>query len=313
MRRVIEVPSEVRAKALALGGPGQRWLAGLAEVIEGLERDWDLTVGATLRGGSEAYVAEATTGDGEPAILKLALPGEWVSHEIETLLHARGRGYVRLLRHDESRQAMLLERLGPRLSELGLPVRAQLEIICSTLRRSWAMPAVQAFQSGANKAASLAEFISATWHELDEPCAGTVVERACSFADARRLEFDPATAVLVHGDAHADNTLRALDDETASDGPFKLVDPDGLFAEPACDLAVPMREYSRELLEARDTLRAARERCALLSSLTGADPRAIWEWGYMERASTGLLALRVGSEQVGRDMLAVAEALVSLD
>lgn len=112
MRRVIEVPSEVRAKALALGGPGQRWLAGLAEVIEGLERDWDLTVGATLRGGSEAYVAEATTGDGEPAILKLALPGEWVSHEIETLLHARGRGYVRLLRHDESRQAMLLERLG---------------------------------------------------------------------------------------------------------------------------------------------------------------------------------------------------------
>jgi hypothetical protein len=74
-----------------------------------------------------------------------------------------------------------------------------------------------------------------------------------------------------------------------------------------------MREYSRQLLEARDTLRAARERCALLSSLTGADPRAIWEWGSIERVSTRLLALRVGSEKVGGDMLAVAEALVSFD
>ena len=208
---------------------------------------------------------------------------------------------------------MLLERLGPRLAELGLPVGAQLEIICSTLRRSWAIAPVQSFQSGADRAASLAEFISATWQELDQPCSGAVVERARSFAEARRLAFDSATSVLVHGDAHAENTLRVLDDGTASDVPFKLVDPDGLFAEPACDLAVPMREYSRELLEARDTLRAARERCALLSRLTGVDPRAIWEWGSIERVSTGLFVLRVGSEQVGRDMLAVAEALISLD
>ena len=208
---------------------------------------------------------------------------------------------------------MLLERLGPRLAELGLPVGAQLEIICSTLRRSWAISPVQSFQSGADKAGWLAEFISATWQELDEPCTGAVVERARSFADARRREFDPTTAVLVHGDMlYAQNTLRVLDDGTASDAPFKLVDPDGLFAEPACDLAVPMREYSRELLDARDTLRAARERCALLSRLTGVDQRAIWEWGFIERVSTGLLALRVGSEQVGSDMLAVAEALVSL-
>ena len=207
---------------------------------------------------------------------------------------------------------MLLERLGPRLAELGLPVGAQLEIICSTLRRSWEISPVQSFQSGLDKAASLAEFIAATWQELDEPCSGAVVESACSFADARRREFDPTTAVLVHGDAHAENTLRVLDDGTASDAPFKLVDPDGLFAEPACDLAVPMREYSRELLDARDTLRAARERCALLTRLTGVDQRAIWEWGFIERVSTGLLALRVGSEQVGSDMLAVAEALVSL-
>jgi len=35
------------------------------------------------------------------------------------------------------------------------------------------------------------------------------------------------------------------------------------------DLAVPMREYSHELLAAGDTVRATHERCAFLSRLTG--------------------------------------------
>jgi streptomycin 6-kinase len=89
------------------------------------------------------------------------------------------------------------------------------------------------------------------------------------------------------------------------------VDPDGLFAERACDLAVPMREYSRELLDAADPAAAARERCAYLSRLTAVEPRAIWEWGFMERVSTGLLCLRIGLEPIGREMLTVAEKVAS--
>jgi len=117
--------------------------------------------------------------------------------------------------------------------------------------------------------------------------------------------------VLVHGDVHRFNTLMVLEDAPLEGARFKLVDPDGLFAEPECDLAVPMREYSRELLDAADTVRAARAHCAYLSRLTAVDPRAIWEWGFMERVSTGLLALRVGLEEPGREMPAVADALAS--
>ena len=311
-RRVIDVPVEVRRKAEARGEPGRRWLGALADVVAGLERDWDVMVGSSLPGGSDAYVAKATTSDGERAILKLALPGDEVSHQIETLLHAGGRGYVRLLRHDESRQAMLQERLGTPLAELRLPVRAQLDVICSTLRRAWEVAPEPSFQSGADKAGWLAGFISATWDELDRPCGEEVVERALSFAEARRRAFDPDAAVLVHGDAHGANTLLVPGSTTLGEAQFKLVDPDGLFAEPACDLAVPMREYSRELLDARDPRDAARERCAHLSRLTAVEPHAIWEWGFVERVSTGLLALRVGREQLGTEMLAVAEALQAL-
>lgn len=289
---MIEVPAEVRQKAAAGGAEGARWLRGLDAAIRSLERDWDIVAGSALHGGSDAYVAEATTRDGARAVLKLALPGEWASHQIETLLLAGGRGYVRLIEHDHARQAMLLERLGPSLAELGLPVRAQIEILCATLRRAWSVAPDRRFQTGAEKARALARFIAATWRALGEPCSERVVERPLSYAAARAAAFDPAGAVLVHGDAHGANTLRV----PGHAAEFKLIDPDGLFAEPACDLAVPMREWGGDL----------RERCAHLSRLTGADPRAIWEWGFVERVSTGLLALDVGREQLGRDMLAVA-------
>jgi streptomycin 6-kinase len=70
-----------------------------------------------------------------------------------------------------------------------------------------------------------------------------------------------------------------------------------------------MREHGRELLDAPDALTAARDRCDYLARACGVDARAIWEWGVMERVSTGLLALRTGRGRLGAEMLAVATAL----
>ena len=308
--RVIDVPAEVRGKALAVGDRGRRWLEDLADVVAGLERDWNVVVGATLRGGSDAFVAEAVTADGRATVLKVALPWNAASHQIDTLLRAGGRGYTLLLRHDVGRQAMLQERLGAPLATLGLPVAVQLQVICATLQQAWAVEPDPSFRSGADHVAWLADFIAATWRQLGSPCPERVVDLALSFAEERRRAFDPGAAVLVHGDAHAWNTLLDLERPESGAPRFKLIDPDGLFAEPACDLAVPMREFSDELLAAPDPLRAAKERCAFLSHLTGVDPQAIWAWGYIERVSTGLLAMRAGLEQIGADMLAVAAAIV---
>jgi streptomycin 6-kinase len=71
------------------------------------------------------------------------------------------------------------------------------------------------------------------------------------------------------------------------------------------DLAIPMREWSSELLEG-DPAWLGWQRSRLLGHLTGVDAQAIWHWGFIERVSTGLLAMRVGTEDVGRRMLEVA-------
>jgi streptomycin 6-kinase len=202
----------------------------------------------------------------------------------------------------------LQERLGESLDQLNLPVQSQIEGICETLLPAWTAPPDPGFISGTEKAHALADFISTTWEALNRPCSHRVIKLALSYAQSRAAAFDPSQAVLAHGDAHASNTLQVR----AQDGGerFRFVDPDGLFAERACDLAVPMRGWSQELL-AGNTSSLGQRRCALLSDLTGVEAQPIWEWGFIERVSTGLLALHVGRTDLGDEMLAVAERFVT--
>jgi streptomycin 6-kinase len=109
--------------------------------------------------------------------------------------------------------------------------------------------------------------------------------------------------VLAHGDPHPGNAL-----QVPGGGPrrFKFVDPDGLLIERAYDLGVLMREWTPELL-AGDPYALGMWRCRRLAELTGVDAEAIWQWGFMEITSSGLLCTRLGWED-GREMLAAAEA-----
>jgi streptomycin 6-kinase len=204
-----------------------------------------------------------------------------------------GAGCARLLAADEGRGAMLLERLGPSLADLGVPYRDRLEILTDLARQVW-RPVDAALPSGADKARWLAGFIRSHRSRV----SARVLAHALACAARRAAAHDDATAVLNHGDVHQWNALRA------AGGGFKLVDPDGLRAEPEYDLGVLMREDPAELL-AGDPW----ERAYWLAGRTGTDPVAIWEWGVVERVSTGLIATAIGLEPVGSQMLAAAEEI----
>ena len=81
----------------------------------------------------------------------------------------------------------------------------------------------------------------------------------------------------------------------------------GLLAEPEYDLGIIMREDPEDLLHSDSYERATR-----LARLTGRDPLGIWEWGVVERVSTGLLLTSIDVQPVGRQMLAAADRIASL-
>ncbi|HEY7225434.1 MAG TPA: aminoglycoside phosphotransferase family protein [Micromonosporaceae bacterium] len=302
---MIDVPPAVQAKALV--HEAGAWLDDLPSLVASLEREWSLTVGRVYPDATEALVVEAVCGDGTAAVLKLVVPrgdsaarasNRYARDEITVLRLASGQGCAQLLRSDSERGALLLERLGPSLHDLGLPLPRQHEILCAAAARVWRPAPDSGLPTGAEKGRWLAEFITATWEELGQPCAPRAVAHALSCVERRVAAHNDQRAMLLHGDVHAWNAL------AADDGEFKLVDPDGLLAEPEYDLGIIMREDPVELM-AGDPYR----RAAWLADRTGLDPRAIWDWGVAERVSTGLLATRIELQPVGREMLAAADAI----
>lgn len=226
----------MRRKALLAGA--EAWLAELPALVAALESEWSFVVGEPFAGGTEAFVAAATLDDGSDAVLKLLIPrgGETldsVRNEITTLRLANGEGCARLLRGDVGRSALLLERLGTPMFELGLPLEQRHEHLCAAARRVWRPAPDCGLPTGAEKAHWLAGSIVSMWEDLDHPCSERAVDHALSCAVRR---------------------ISAHDDER-----------------------------------------------------TGLDATAIWEWGAIERVSTGLLATQLDMQPEARQMLAVAD------
>jgi streptomycin 6-kinase len=300
---VIEAPEKVRRVAL---GRGQgAWLEGVDALARSVADDWGLTLGATLTGGTEAVVVEASLPDGTAAALKLAIPGGDPTHKEARVLRAgEGRGYVRLFRHDADRSAMLLERLGPQLAQLGLPYDEQLQAICATLREAWRPPpAGEVFSTGAEHAGALLGQIEEAADTVSGAFAPKTVAVCQRFAKARAAAFDLAASVLGHGDAHAWNTLLV-----PGDGPrrFKLVDPDGHIIERAHDLSIWVRELSAEHLG--EPVAPARALVARLAELSGVGAEAIWQWGVLERAANGAAWASVGGLDHAQQFFIAANA-----
>jgi len=289
----MEIPHVVRNKAVAVGA--ELWLSGLEDLVAGLAIEWGLTIGEPYTGGTEAYVCRVTLDDGTPAVLKVLVPqADAAAEEITVLRLAGGDACPVLYRADEARGALLIERLGPSMADLALPVEQRHALLCDLAARLWRPAPDVGLRTGAAKGEWLIEFVTRLWDELDHPCTEAAVADALGAARRRIAAHDDERASLVHGDVQQWNALRA-------GAGWKLVDPDGLLCEREYDLGILMRE---------DPLDGdLHERSRWLARRTGLDERAIWDWGVVERVSTGLLATRVDLQPLGRQMLAVADRL----
>jgi streptomycin 6-kinase len=224
---MIDVPAVVRNKARAAGAGD--WLERLPALVSSLEAGWSITVGHPYE-GTEAFVADATLADGTHPSAETGCPV--------------------LYRHDPGDGALLMERLGRPMHELGLPLARRLEILCAAAERIWRPAPDCGLPTDADKARWLADFILTSWQELDRPCPEKTVDHALACAVRRAQAHRDERAVLVHGDMHPLNALQ-------NDGGFTLIDPDGLLAEAEYDLGVLMRGDPVELLGGDPADRAA--------------------------------------------------------
>jgi streptomycin 6-kinase len=222
-------PALERNVTATWGAAGAAWLRRLPAALADLARDWELQLGEPFE-LSYHWVCRVRTALGEPAVLKLGVPGtDHLSVEAAALVGWAGKGAVRLLRFDRVRAALLLERAlpGTAVSNLvpdadELATAAAVEV----LRRLHAAPppaeGVPTLETRlAELEAHLARFPG------DRPLPRDLVVRACGLG--RELCASAPSARLLHGDLHHDNVLRAERE------PFLAIDPHGVVGDPGYD------------------------------------------------------------------------------
>lgn len=302
-----QIPSNIQNKLNALGDEGIRWKKELNTVIDCIEKEWSISLEQILEGGSEAFVAKCTLKNQEKGILKLFMPqlegNSEFEQQVEALRVLNGAGYVKLLKYDAKKEAVLLECLGEPLSEFDYSIRDQMKIICGLLKKTWIpLDENQKLRPMGQLIGWFQDFILATWERLEKPCSKEIIDRALLFLESRRKNLSLYQSVLIHGDPHADNILKTLDSDELS---YKLIDPDGIIGEPAYDLGILVREWVEELGDA--PLEKANERVLLLHNETGVEMQSIWEWAFIQSVSTGLFLKAIQEHGLGDSLLRIAQ------
>lgn len=286
------------------GQAGAGWLGRLPSVIGGCAQCWALTVLPPFQPLSYNYVAPAVRSDGTDAILKVGFPSPDLLTEIEALRTYGGHGIVHLLEVDRDQGALLLERLKP-----GSPLSTltddeeETSIAVQVMQQLWKpVSAGHPFPTVAKWASGL--------HKLREHYEGStgpfpthLVEMAeALFSD---LIGSMAQPVLLHGDLHHENILKA------ERQPWLAIDPKGVVGEAAYEVGALLRNPRPQLLAAPYPGQVLAARVDQLAEELGFDRARIVGWGIAQAVLSAWWSL----EDHGRGWewaIACAELLAEL-
>lgn len=273
------------------------WHARLPRRIARYARRWSLDVAPPFPDLSYAYVAPAARADGSAAVLKLAVPDAELTSQVAALRAYAGRGSVRLLRADAARGALLLERLRPGTPLTALAADDPLEatrVAARVMRRLWRPPptGARAFPTVAQWAAGLARLRRAHAGGTGPLPADLVETAEAWFA---RLVPSMAAPVLLHGDLHPGNILRATRE------PWLAIDPKGVVGEPAYEVGALLRNLTPAELASPPPDRAVAVRADVLAAELGLDRRRMLGWSLAQAVLAAWWCVEDGSPDAERD------------
>jgi streptomycin 6-kinase len=198
------------------------WLERVPDLVAECVEEWELRLGEPYEPGAAGYTVRADLPDGTPAVLKLIYPHREAEHEAEALRAWDGDGAIRLLAHDESRSAMLLERCEPGTLLAKVDSDLALDVLIGLLPRLW-KPVREPFRPLADEAMWWIDYLPAEWERAGKPFERYLLDAAVARLGA--LANSQGEQVLLHQDLHGDNVLAAQREE------WLVIDPKPLVGE----------------------------------------------------------------------------------
>lgn len=283
------------------GETGNNWLDRLPSLISTLAEAWSLTVLPPFPNLTYNYVAPAMRENGELVILKVGVPNPELTTEIAALRLFDGRGCARLLASDETRGALLIERLLP-----GTPLRSlepddRITLIAAEIMQQIWRPASDDHPFPT----------TTTWGEgfarmrrAFDGGSGPFPSALADAAERLYAELDASSAapVVLHGDLHQDNIL------AAHRAPWLAIDPKGVVGEPAYEVGALLRNPP-PWHTPNELVRIMARRVDLLAEALGFERERIAGWGLAQAVLSAWWSYedhRHGWEEA----IACAEALI---
>ncbi|MFD7619351.1 aminoglycoside phosphotransferase family protein [Streptomyces sp. NPDC059802] len=282
---MMEVPEAfVRSTVEREGEPGAAWLAELPGIVEELLGRWDCVPdGEVMHGGVGVIVPVRRPAEGA-AVVKVSFPHPGNVHEPDAFAAWGGRGAVLLHERDDEHFAMLLERV--RSSTLA-EVEDSDEVmrIAGLISHRLAIPAPPELPRLRDQADAWAAQLRQDAAELTHTLPRYVVDAAV--ATAQELGRDQPD-ILIHGDLHARNILRA-DRE-----PWLAVDPKGYAGDPAYDGGTLLKARAPAFLEAGDLRRALFRTLHVFTEAAEVDPERARRWAQFHAVQSAFWGRRHG-------------------
>ena len=259
----------------AFGPAGAAWLDALPTLLDECAQRWSLVLGEPFD-LSYNYVAAATQ-HGAPVVLKAGVPHPELHSEITAMQIFGGQGAARVLDADPERGLLLLERvfpgdvlatLCPEHDDVATRIAADVMLrVWRTLppERAAPFPSLERWTHGIDE-------LAASAHPAFEP---DLVQHAVAL---RRQLLDSAPdAVLLHGDLHHLNILRAERDDSG----WLLIDPKGVIGERAYDCGPFLMNPTGWMRRSSDPRAQLNRRIALLSDALALDPARVRGWALV--------------------------------
>jgi streptomycin 6-kinase len=250
------------------------------------------------------YVAPAVLADGSEAVLKLGVPNPELTTEIEALRLYGGRGAARLIEADAELGALLIERVRPGAPLAEVKDDEATSVAAHLMQRLWQpLPEVHPFPDLRRWTRSLSRYAERARLGGD-PTGGPLPWELVEWA-VRQLEellTDPPAPVLIHGDFHHWNVLRAERE------PWLVIDPKGVAAEPGFEAGPLLYNPMPDVFGWPDLARVTRRRLDLLSEHLGLDRPRLAACGLVAAVLSACWSIEDGDGGAPQ-VLRVAEVL----
>lgn len=261
----------VRLMTECHGARGKIWLNKLPEIIAEIEGKWSLKVGQPFENLSYHFVAPCVSENGDESVLKIGFPEESspIFNEAEMLELYAGSGAAKFLKLDESRLAMLLERLKPGKT---------LAEIYRGNEESCVEIAIGVLQKIIGKPPKEHNFIRLeNWFAGFEKAASTAfpsdkIRKAQKFYD----ELSNDRLFLIHGDFHHENILSATREA------FLVIDPKGVIGQIGYEISVFLNNHLWILQGNKNLSEKLDKAVSSFSAAFEIEPETLKKWAYAQ-------------------------------